>query len=42
MLVDNVLRAQQRSFSGERQVLVAMAEPQRLADGFPTPEASQR
>jgi len=43
MLVDNVRTAHSReAFSGERQVLVAMAEPQRLADGFPTPEASQR
>lgn len=43
MLVDNVRTAHSReAFTGERQVLVAMAEPQRLADGFPTPEASQR
>jgi alpha-ketoglutarate-dependent taurine dioxygenase len=43
MLVDNVRTAHSReAFSGEREVLVAMAEPQRLTDGYPTPEASRR
>ncbi|MHA5047139.1 TauD/TfdA family dioxygenase [Streptomyces sp. SD15] len=43
MLVDNIRTAHSReAYTGERQVLVAMAEPQRLADGRPTPEASQR
>ncbi|AVH60388.1 MULTISPECIES: TauD/TfdA family dioxygenase [Streptomyces] len=43
MLVDNIRTAHSReAFTGDRQVLVAMAEPQRLPDGRPTPEASQR
>ncbi|MFC3572335.1 TauD/TfdA family dioxygenase [Streptomyces yaanensis] len=43
MLVDNIRTAHSReAFTGERQVLVAMAEPRRLADGCPTPEASRR
>ncbi|MFI1368622.1 TauD/TfdA family dioxygenase [Streptomyces griseochromogenes] len=43
MLVDNIRTAHSReAFTGERQVLVGMAEPRRLADCCPTPEASQR
>ncbi|MFJ3230981.1 TauD/TfdA family dioxygenase [Streptomyces sp. NPDC086787] len=43
MLVDNIRTAHSReAYTGERQVLVAMAEPCRLADCCPTPEASQR
>ncbi|MFF7974944.1 TauD/TfdA family dioxygenase [Streptomyces sp. NPDC007905] len=43
MLVDNIRTAHSReAFTGERQVLVGMAEPRRLADGRPTPEASRR
>ncbi|MET9384312.1 TauD/TfdA family dioxygenase [Streptomyces sp. NPDC002928] len=43
MLVDNVRTAHSREpFTGDREVLVAMAEPQRLPDSCPTPEASQR
>ncbi|MFD9002306.1 TauD/TfdA family dioxygenase [Streptomyces sp. NPDC059582] len=43
MLVDNVRSAHSReAYTGEREVLVAMAEPQRLADSCPTSEASQR
>ncbi|MDR3082442.1 MAG: TauD/TfdA family dioxygenase [Streptomyces sp.] len=43
MLVDNIRTAHSREpFSGERQVLVAMAEPRRLADHCPTSEAKQR
>ncbi len=43
LLVDNIRTAHSReAFTGERQVLVAMAEPQRLADHSPTPEASRR
>ncbi|MER6125834.1 TauD/TfdA family dioxygenase [Streptomyces sp. NPDC001795] len=43
MLVDNVRTAHSReAYTGERQVLVAMAEPQRLADCCPTPEVSRR
>jgi len=43
LLVDNIRTAHSReAFTGERQVLVAMAEPQRLADGCPIPEAHQR
>ncbi|MCW7942509.1 SyrP [Streptomyces hygroscopicus] len=43
MLVDNIRTAHSReAFTGERQVLVAMAEPQRLSDWCPTPEASRR
>ncbi|MFF7140955.1 TauD/TfdA family dioxygenase [Streptomyces nodosus] len=38
MLVDNVRTAHSREpFTGERQVVVAMAEPRRLADGCPSP-----
>ncbi|MFE9452187.1 TauD/TfdA family dioxygenase [Streptomyces sp. NPDC006739] len=43
MLVDNIRTAHSReAFTGERRVLVGMAEPRRLADGCPTPEASRR
>jgi len=43
MLVDNISTAHSREpFSGERQVLVAMAEPRRLADHCPTLEMNQR
>ncbi|MEU2715878.1 TauD/TfdA family dioxygenase [Streptomyces sp. NPDC007205] len=43
LLVDNIRTAHSREpFSGERQVLVGMGEPLRLADGCPTPEASER
>jgi len=43
LLVDNIRTAHSREpFTGERQVVVGMAEPQRLADGCPTPEASER
>ncbi|MGW3499038.1 TauD/TfdA family dioxygenase [Streptomyces sp. NPDC001020] len=43
MLVDNISTAHSReAFSGERQVLVAMAEPRRLADHRPTLEEDQR
>ncbi|MEU9207266.1 TauD/TfdA family dioxygenase [Streptomyces sp. NPDC048415] len=43
MLVDNIRTAHSReAFTGERQVLVGMAEPRRLADCCPTSEASQR
>ncbi|MGV9245794.1 TauD/TfdA family dioxygenase [Streptomyces sp. NPDC003710] len=43
MLVDNIRTAHSReAFSGERRVLVGMAEPQRLPDSDPTPEVSQR
>jgi alpha-ketoglutarate-dependent taurine dioxygenase len=43
MLVDNVRSAHSReAFSGEREVLVAMADPRRLTDGCPTREASRR
>ncbi|MFF4933664.1 TauD/TfdA family dioxygenase [Streptomyces griseofuscus] len=43
LLVDNISTAHSREpFDGERQVLVGMAEPHRLADGCPTPEASER
>ncbi|MFI5688074.1 TauD/TfdA family dioxygenase [Streptomyces sp. NPDC051636] len=43
MLVDNIRTAHSReAFSGERQVLVAMAEPRRLPDCCPNPEASRR
>ncbi|MGW4564854.1 TauD/TfdA family dioxygenase [Streptomyces sp. NPDC004561] len=43
LLVDNIRTAHSReAFTGERQVLVGMAEPSRLADGCPTPEASER
>ncbi|MER5912432.1 TauD/TfdA family dioxygenase [Streptomyces sp. NPDC001982] len=43
MLVDNIRTAHSREpFTGEREVLVGMAEPRRLADSSPTPEASRR
>lgn len=43
MLVDNIRTAHSREpFTGEREVLVGMAEPRRLADSGPTPEASRR
>ncbi|MFJ3306477.1 TauD/TfdA family dioxygenase [Streptomyces sp. NPDC086549] len=43
MLVDNIRTAHSREpYTGERQVLVGMAEPCRPADCCPTPEASQR
>ncbi|MBG0857060.1 TauD/TfdA family dioxygenase [Streptomyces spinoverrucosus] len=43
MLVDNIRTAHSReAFTGERQVLVAMAEPRRLADRDPQPKASLR
>ncbi|MGW0816476.1 TauD/TfdA family dioxygenase [Streptomyces viridiviolaceus] len=43
LLVDNIRTAHSREpFTGERQVLVGMAEPHRLADCDPTSEASQR
>jgi alpha-ketoglutarate-dependent taurine dioxygenase len=43
LLVDNIRTAHSReAFTGERQVLIGMAEPRRLADGCPTPEASER
>ncbi|MER5598966.1 TauD/TfdA family dioxygenase [Streptomyces sp. NPDC002265] len=43
LLVDNIRTAHSReAFTGEREVLVGMAEPQRLADCAPTPEASRR
>ncbi|MFJ5531820.1 TauD/TfdA family dioxygenase [Streptomyces sp. NPDC093261] len=43
MLVDNIRTAHSReAFAGDRQVLVAMAEPQRLSDSRPTPEVSPR
>ncbi|MGW7255121.1 TauD/TfdA family dioxygenase [Streptomyces sp. NPDC054834] len=43
MLVDNIRTAHSReAFTGERQVLVGMAEPRRLPDSCPTPEASRR
>ena len=43
LLVDNIRTAHSReAFTGERQVLVAMAEPRRLTDCCPTLEASQR
>lgn len=43
LLVDNVRTAHSReSYSGEREVLVAMAEPQRSADRVPNPEGDQR
>ncbi|MEU5031980.1 TauD/TfdA family dioxygenase [Streptomyces milbemycinicus] len=42
MLVDNIRTAHSReAFTGERQVLVAMAEPQRLADSRPTVEVAR-
>ena len=43
MLVDNVRTAHSReSYEGPREVLVAMADPVRLADGSPTVEVSPR
>ncbi|MFJ8033202.1 TauD/TfdA family dioxygenase [Streptomyces sp. NPDC096032] len=43
LLVDNIRTAHSREpFTGDRQVLVGMGEPRRLADGCPTPEASER
>ncbi|RMB80467.1 TauD/TfdA family dioxygenase [Streptomyces shenzhenensis] len=43
LLVDNIRTAHSREpYTGERQVLVSMAEPRRLADCVPTPEASAR
>ncbi|GGU87545.1 protein AmbC [Streptomyces filipinensis] len=43
LLVDNIRTAHSREpFTGERQVLVGMGEPVRLADALPTPEASER
>ncbi|MGW2638198.1 TauD/TfdA family dioxygenase [Streptomyces sp. NPDC001348] len=43
MLVDNIRTAHSReAFGGERQVVVAMAEPRRLPDLGPAPEASRR
>ncbi|MFE5402554.1 TauD/TfdA family dioxygenase [Streptomyces sp. NPDC056580] len=43
LLVDNIRTAHSREpFTGERRVVVGMAEPRRLADGSPTPEASER
>ncbi|MEU6005460.1 TauD/TfdA family dioxygenase [Streptomyces sp. NPDC047453] len=43
MLVDNIRTAHSReTFTGDRQVLVAMAEPQRLAEYGPTPKGSRR
>jgi hypothetical protein len=42
MLVDNIRTAHSReAYTGERQVLVAMAEPRRLPDCCPTPEGSR-
>ncbi|MEU3979408.1 TauD/TfdA family dioxygenase [Streptomyces sp. NPDC026672] len=43
LLVDNIRTAHSREpFTGDRRVLVGMAEPRRLEDSFPTPEASRR
>ncbi|MEU3413455.1 MULTISPECIES: TauD/TfdA family dioxygenase [unclassified Streptomyces] len=43
LLVDNIRTAHSREpFTGERRVLVGMAEPRHLADGSFTPEASGR
>ncbi|MEU6578567.1 TauD/TfdA family dioxygenase [Streptomyces sp. NPDC046805] len=43
MLVDNIRTAHSReAYAGEREVLVAMAEPRTLADSCPPPEASHR
>ncbi|MCS0600816.1 TauD/TfdA family dioxygenase [Streptomyces sp. LP11] len=43
LLVDNIRTAHSREpYTGDREVLVGMAEPRRLADGRPTPEASER
>ncbi|MGW0080960.1 TauD/TfdA family dioxygenase [Streptomyces sp. NPDC003393] len=43
LLVDNIRTAHSREpFTGEREVLVGMAEPQLLAEGRPTPEGARR
>ncbi|BCM70138.1 MULTISPECIES: TauD/TfdA family dioxygenase [Streptomyces] len=43
MLVDNIGTAHSREpFTGDRRILVGMAEPRRLADSCPTGEASRR
>jgi alpha-ketoglutarate-dependent taurine dioxygenase len=43
MLVDNIRTAHSReAYTGDRQVLVAMAEPRRLADCCPSPEVTRR
>ncbi|WP_330456076.1 TauD/TfdA family dioxygenase [Streptomyces sp. NBC_00820] len=43
LLVDNIRTAHSREpFDGERRVVVGMAEPRRLDDSCPTPEASRR
>ncbi|AYN37798.1 TauD/TfdA family dioxygenase [Streptomyces dangxiongensis] len=43
MLVDNIGTAHSReAFTGDRQVVVGLADPHRLADHCPTPEASRR
>jgi hypothetical protein len=43
MLVDNIRTAHSReAYSGERQVLVAMAEPRRLADCCPSVEVTRQ
>lgn len=43
MLVDNIRTAHSREpFTGEREVLVALAEPRLLADCGPTPEGRRR
>ncbi|MFE9610630.1 TauD/TfdA family dioxygenase [Streptomyces sp. NPDC006012] len=43
LLVDNIRTAHSREpYTGERQVLVSMAEPRRLTDCVPTSEASRR
>ncbi|MER6527978.1 TauD/TfdA family dioxygenase [Streptomyces sp. NPDC001508] len=43
LLVDNIRTAHSREpYTGERQVLVSMAEPRRLADCVPTTKASTR
>ncbi|PZH19753.1 hypothetical protein C1I97_01995 [Streptomyces sp. NTH33] len=43
MLVDNIRTAHSReAFTGDRQVLVALAEPQRLAEYGPSPKGSRR
>ncbi|MGV9345567.1 TauD/TfdA family dioxygenase [Streptomyces spiralis] len=43
LLVDNIRTAHSREpFTGEREVLVAMAEPRLLAEGRPTPEGTRR
>ncbi|MYX93819.1 TauD/TfdA family dioxygenase [Streptomyces sp. SID486] len=43
MLVDNIRTAHSReSYTGDRRIVVGMAEPLRLADGCPAPEGSGR